>query len=438
MKEYRVLGGNKLKGSISVAGSKNVILKVLIAACLTEDEVIIKNVPLISDFYVMVDLLKHVGGTVKIENHTAKVQVKKIKTTELPLDIAAKIRTSSMFLAPLLAREKKAYIPNPGGCRIGARPIDRHISGLQKMGASIRYARRDGYFHAKTEGLKGAEISFEKNTHTGTETIILAAVLAEGKTIIKNAALEPEVDNLISLLLAMGANIVREGRTITIQGEKSLHGATYSVMPDRNEVVTYAVAGSLTGGDIVIENAKLEDIEAFLIPFAEAGGAWETGSNGTRFYIKNSLKGVDIFTSPHPGFMTDWQGIWAVLMTQAEGTSVIHETVYENRFGYVSELLKMGTKISLFSPKVENPKDLYNFNYSGRNAYKQAIKIVGPTQLHNAVMTMTDLRAGATLVLASLIAKGESVIYGVEHLERGYESFDQKLRELGAGIQSKN
>lgn len=434
-KEYKIVGGNKLSGTVSVAGSKNVVLKALIAACLTQEKVVIHNVPLITDFNHMAQLVKEIGGMVELHDHSATVQVPAIKTTKLSLEYGAKIRTSSMFLAPLLARSKKAAIPNPGGCRIGARPINRHIDGLETMGAKIGYAREDGYFYAETNGLKGARVVFEKNTHTGTETIILAAVLAEGITVIENAAEEPEVDDLIQLLIKMGAKISRNDRTIRVEGVAKLSGAEFSVMPDRNEVVTYAVASALTGGGILITNAQLEHIRAFINPFQEAGGAYEETQEGVRFYIPQSLKAVDITVMPHPGFMTDWQGVWAVLMTQAEGSSVIHETVYENRFGYVSELQKMGAKIMPFTPDVKNPKDVYNFNYSDEKPNKQAIRIDGSTTLHNAVMGMTDLRAGATLVLAALIATGESIISGVEHLERGYESFDTNLKKLGANIE---
>lgn len=436
MKKYIIKGGNELAGEITVSGTKNVVLKALIAACLTRDEVEIKNVPLISDFFAMLDLVKEIGGKVTLLDHSVKIKVEEIKTVKLPLEIGAKIRTSSMFLSPLLARSKEALIPNPGGCRIGARPIDRHIEGLEKMGAKISYMSQDGYFHAKTEGLKGTEYTFVKNTHTGTETLILAAVLAQGTTILRNAAQEPEVDDLIKLLNLMGAKIKRDARTITIEGVEKLHGASYTIMPDRNELVTFAIASALTGGKILIKNYDLETISAFLKPFEEAGGSYEVVESKIRFFMLNGTKPTTITTKPHPGFMTDWQGPWAIFMTQAEGVSQIHETVYENRFSYVRELAKMGAKMKQFDLKPQNPYEYYNFNYEEGREHKQGLRILGKTPLHNAVLNIADLRAGATLVLASLIARGESVIYGVEHLERGYEYFDERLKKLGAEIRS--
>lgn len=435
MKKYIVKGGNELSGDVAVVGTKNVVLKALIAACLTDEEVEIRNVPLISDFFAMLDLIKEIGGTFTLSEHTVKIRVKKINNIKIPLETGAKIRTSSMFLSPLLARNKEALIPNPGGCRIGARPIDRHIEGLEKMGVNINYRSQDGYFHATTDGLKGINYEFIKNTHTGTETLILAAVLAKGTTVLENSAEEPEVDDLIKLLKLMGAKIERDKRKIVIQGVKKLHGAKYSIMPDRNEVVTYAIISALTGGKIFIKNVQLDTISTFLDAFSDAGGSYEVVDSKVRFFMKNGIKPTQITTLPHPGFMTDWQGPWAVFMTQAQGVSVIHETVYENRFSYVEEMAKMGAKMKQFDYKVSNPKEFYNFNHIEEGQkFKQALKIFGKTPLHNAVLNIADLRAGATLVIASLIARGESVIYGIEHLERGYESFDEKLRKLGANI----
>lgn len=437
MKKYIIRGGKKLAGKVSVSGSKNVVLKALVAACLTDEEVEIRNIPLISDFYAMVDLVRFIGGRIKLEDHRIKVKVDSIKTSKIPLETGAKIRTSSMFFAPLLARAKEALIPNPGGCRIGARPIDWHIKGLKKMGAKIVYRSSDGYFHARANELKGVEYTFEKNTHTGTETMILASVLAKGKTILKNCAQEPEVDDLIRLLKGMGANVNRkENRTIVVEGVRSLKGASYSIMSDRNEVITFAIASALSGGHILIRNIDMSIIRAFLEKFEEAGGEWEQENNYTRFFLKNKrIYPTHITTSFHPGFMTDWQGPWAVLMTQANGRSIIHETVYESRFGYTDELKKMGAEIILFNPKVDDPEKVYNFNHrDANNKHKRAIKIYGKTPLHNAVITIGDLRAGATLVLAALLAKGESVVYGVEHIDRGYEDFDKRLKSLGADI----
>lgn len=436
MEKFIITGGKKLQGTVSVSGSKNVALKALVAACLTEEEVIVNNIPLISDFAVMVDIIRELGGVVEISDHTARIRVLKITRPEISLEKAAEIRTSSMFLAPLLARVGKATIPNPGGCRIGARPIDRTIEGLEKLGATIAYDSADGYFHAIAEKLHGVNYTFDKNTHTGTETMILASVLAIGETVLENAAQEPEVDELIELLNLMGAKIKREQpRKIIITGVEKLHGATFSIGPDRNEVVTLAIAAIITEGDVFVKNATKNGLVEFLEKLYESGGGYEEKTDGIRFFYNGKLKATDIETACYPGFMTDWQSPWAVLMTKADGESVVHETVFESRFGYVSELKKMGAHIELFNPVVTNPKEFYNFNLNDDAKENfHAAKIIGATQLHNAVVTISDLRAGATLVLAALTAKGETTIFGVEKLDRGYEALEKRLQILGADI----
>ncbi|MDO8461004.1 MAG: UDP-N-acetylglucosamine 1-carboxyvinyltransferase [bacterium] len=436
MEKFIIKGGKRLKGEVSVSGSKNVALKALVAACLTDEKVIIENIPLISDFMVMAEIIRDLGGTVVIRDHKAEVWVKKFKNNRIPFSKAAQIRTSSMFLAPLLARTNEAIIPNPGGCRIGARPIDRIIKGLKKMGARISYNSKDGYFHAKTNNLLGTTYRFDKNTHTGTETLILSAVLAKGKTVLENAACEPEIDQLIELLNKMGARIKRVSiRTIIIDGVEKLHGTTFRIRSDRNEIITFAIAALITEGDVLIKGAEDADLLSFLKMLKKTGAGFEKKKDGIRFYSSNNLLQTQVTTSNHPGFMTDWQGPWAVLMTKAKGESIIHETVYENRFGYVGELLRMGANIEYFNPIVKDVKATYNFNTKDdKKEYLHAIKIYGETDLHNAVLTISDLRAGATLVLAALAARGESVVFGVEHLDRGYEKFEQRLKKLGAQI----
>lgn len=436
MEKLIVHGGKTLQGKTRVSGAKNVALKALVAACMTKEIVTIENVPLISDVFVMFEIIKYLGGTVKLSGHTAVVQLLEIKKTKISLDIAVEVRTSSMFLAPLLARMGEAIIPNPGGCRIGARPIDRIVKGLEKMGVAITYDRSDGYFYTKTEKLRGASYAFEKNTHMGTETLILTAVLAQGKTVLTNAAQEPEVDELIAFLNAMGGKITRENeRTISIEGVLALHGATLTIGPDRNEVVTLAIAALMTKGSIEVEGIQEDALTEFIEKFEEVGGGITVEKNGIIFFYKDQLRPTDVQTSPYPGFMTDWQAPWTLLMTQANGISTVHETVYENRFAYVSELRKLGAKIELFNPEVQDPETLYNFNFRDDDmSLKHAAKITGPKTLHNGVVFITDLRAGATLVLAALAAKGESVIFGIEHLDRGYEQFDKRLNALGADI----
>lgn len=435
MKKYIINGSKPLSGSITIPGSKNVAVKAVIAACLTDEEVVIENIPHISDVFALIDVLKSLGAEVELDKHKLKIQAKHIKQETISLSKGARVRTSSLFIAPLLLRSKKAKIPNPQGCRLGARPIDRHIEGLEKMGAKVQYNSEDGYFYAQTDGLKGTRYRFEKNTHTGTETLIMAATLAQGTTILENAAEEHEIDDLIEMLNKMGAKIHREkNRKITIEGVKKLHGTTHSIVSDSNELITFAVLSAISTGSLVLKNADLKLIENFLDQFKNAGGSWEKSSDGLVFSISDSINPTNITTAPEPGFKTDWQGPWAILMTQANGTSTIHETIYESRFGYVSELNKMGAKISFFQPEVSNPQSTYNFNYEPNHDYNQAIKIQGPSKLHNAVLNITDLRAGATLVLASLIAKGETVVYGVEHIERGYENFHKRLQDIGADI----
>lgn len=435
MEKLIVSGGKRLSGEISVSGSKNVALKVIIASLLTEDEVTIHNVPEIADIHVLLDIIADIGVSLSFVNHTLTIHAKKLTDYEIPLEVGARIRVSAMLIAPLLAREGCALIPNPGGCRIGARPIDRVIEGLKKMGAHIRYVSEDGYFHAKTKKLHGGTYRFEKNTHTGTETLLIAAVLAEGRTVLENAAQEPEVDDLIAFLNAMRARIKRKDRTIVIDGVAKLHGSSYTIMPDRNETVTFAIASLITEGDVVVLGAQKEYLSAFLTKLTQAHGKWEKVSGGIRFF-GNDLIATDVTTSYHPGFMTDWQGPWAVLMTKAKGESTIHETVFENRFSYASELAKMGAHIELFNPKVNKPASFYNFNLEDdRPEYFHAAKIYGPTKLHDAVISISDIRAGATLVLAALAAKEKSVIFGVERLDRGYERLEERLRSLGADVE---
>ncbi len=440
MEKLTITGGKKLKGSVSVSGAKNVALKAIVAATLTDEEVIIKNIPLINDVMIMTEIIKELGGEVEFRDHILKVRVKNFKQDRIFLDKAAEVRTSFMFLVPILARMGRAIIPNPGGCRIGARPIDRIVEGLNKMGAEVEYLSKDGYFHAtfqsKRKRFKGTTYKFQKTTHTGTETLLLAAVLAEGKTILENAAEEPEIDELIGFLNSMGAKIKRVSpRTIEIVGVETLHGATFNIGFDRNEVVTFAVAAILTEGDVTIKGINRNGLFEFLEMLDKTGAGYEETKTGMRFFYKGPLSSTNVETRPYPGFMTDWQGPWAVLMTKANGDSIIHETVYENRFTYVRELRKMGVKMSLFNPEVKNPEKIYNFNIQDvKKGYYHAAKIKGPRSLHNGVVSVTDLRAGATLVLAALFATGESIIFDIEHLDRGYEQFEKRLESLGAKI----
>lgn len=436
MDTFIITGGTKLQGEISVLGAKNAALKALVAACLTDEKVTLHNMPLIADMFVMIDIMKELGADVTLNGHTITIHMKKFVHSSIPLDKAALARTSSMFIAPLLARTGEAIIPNPGGCRLGARPIDRTVDGVKVMDVDITYHSEDGYFHAKTSGLKGTKYHFAKSTHTGTETLILAAALAKGTTVLTNAAEEPEIDDLINLLNLMGGNVKRTAhREITIVGVEKLHGAEFSISPDRIEVVTFAIAAIVTGGDVFVKDAHKAAIHPFLERLDLTGAGYEKKEDGIRFFSTGTLQAVDVTTDIHPGFLTDWQALWAVMMTQATGTSIIHETVFENRFGYIADLKKMGAKATLFNPEVKNPEKVYNFNLEdNKSNYFHAVKITGPTKLHDAVMTTLDIRAGAAVVIAALAAKGTSTIFGIEKLDRGYENFEQRLEKLGGNI----
>lgn len=441
MDTFIITGGTPLNGDIRVGGAKNVALKILIASLLTDEEIVIHNVPHLKDVFSLIDVLKSLGVGVQFMAHDLRIKNGTMSKEPLvPLDIGARLRTSSMVLGPLLARYGSATVPNPGGCRLGARPIDRHIDGLRDMGAVIEYDSEDGFFHATATKLHGATIRFPKNTHTGTETILLAAVLADGTTIVENAAEEIEVDDLITCLNLMGARIRRiNSRTIEIIGVAKLHGVEYTIMPDRNEEVTFAIAAAITGGSLVVHGSQPKYLGSFLEVFTRAGGKYEIlDATRTRYTQNSAILATDIVTLPHPGFMTDWQAPWAVFMTQADGVSTIHETVFESRFSYVSELKKMGADIEFYDPAVENPPAFYNFNWEDhKEEYHQGIRIHGSSRLHDAVLSVDDIRAGASLVLAALTATGESYLHNVELIDRGYEDLEGRLGNVGATIKRK-
>lgn len=436
MDKFIVRGGRALNGEISISGAKNVALKVMIASLLTDEELILHNIPQLRDVRFMLEVLKFLGVSSKQVGSTVILKNAHRQMSQIPLDVASSLRTSSMVLGPLLARYHTAVVPNPGGCRLGARPIDRHIDGLIGMGAQISYNSEDGYFYGNSDGLHGVDFTFVKNTHTGTETLLLAAVLARGTTILRNAAEEIEIDDLILLLNKMGGKICRKNnRVIEIEGVPKLHGAEFTVMSDRNEEVTFAIASALTNGSVIVKKSNRESLEPFLSTFKKCGGgAEEIDGTTTRYYKESALIATDVITLPHPGFMTDWQAPWAAFLTQASGVSTIHETIFESRFSYVHQLRKMGAQIDFYQPLVENPEAFYNFNWQDHQGKEQAIRIVGPTKLHNAVLHIDDLRAGATLVLAALAAEGESVITGIEQIDRGYEHIEVRLSKLGADI----
>lgn len=438
MSKFIIEGKKPLKGEITLGGAKNAGFKMIIASLLSDDKSEIKGFSKISDIEITREIIRSLGGETKeCTDHCLVVDAKNTNTPIIPENFGQKARASLIFAGVLLSRFGKAMIPLPGGDKIGSRPVDRHLNGLRAMGVKVEYQDNNLLLTAKR--LKGTTYTFEKNSHTGTENLIIAAVLADGKTTLENAAAEPEIDNLIELLNSMGANIkrVRE-RTIEIEGVKKLHGTTFEIMPDRNEAVTFACAALITRGDILVKRAKKEHLAAFIKALNEARGGIEETKEGIRFFYKEPIQSTTVTSMPHPGFMTDWQALWAVLMTQGRGNSIIHETIYENRFAYVSSLVKMGAKIELFNPKVENPEKFYNFDWEdNKPEYFHAAKITGPTLLSGRELSACDIRAGATMTLAALCAEGKTVLNDIEHIERGYENLDGKLRSLGAKIEKK-
>lgn len=431
-----IFGGSPLFGCVRAGGAKNASYKLMIAALLTQDESRLINLPGISDVDLVGKIIGELGGEVRmVGDHTLFVNPKSLKSFSVNEEHGKASRASSLFLAPLLARFGRAEVPLPGGDKIGKRPLGRHIEGLEKMG--VKFLVDGEVLKAETDGLKGANYKFEKNTHTGTETLIIAAVLAEGKTVLENAALEPEIDDLIKFLNKMGAKIRRRSfRVIEIEGVKSLTGAIHRVMPDRNEVVSYACAAIASKGDIVVENARQEDLLAFLEKLDEAGAGYEVGDYGIRFFYKGALRATDVEVSIHPGFMTDWQPLWATLICHAHGESIIHETVSQNRFQYVDTLRKMGATIETFNPEIKNPEKVYNFDWKDAQPNDiHAIRIFGPTQFTGGEFVVHDLRAGATTLLAAISGTGKTILKNIEQIDRGYEKIDEKLILMGAKIQ---
>lgn len=435
---FIVRGGKPLKGEVQLSGAKNVALKVAIAALLFKEPVAFENIPAIKDVEELLHLMRSLGVATTFEHNKLTIDPSTLVHHHVDLLHGSKTRVSFLLFAPLLHKFGKSVIPNPGGCRIGARPIDRHIQMLESFGVEVKYDSNTGYYSAtKADKLKAATFTFEKPTHTGTELAIMLAVLAQGVSIIKNAALEPEVDDLISFLNQAGARIVRNGSEITIEGVTRLVPSvnSYAIMYDQNEAVTYGVFALATRGDITVHGVKRGDITAFVDKVLEAGGGFEDLGESLRFFYEKPLTAVDIQTAVYPGFKTDWQSPWAVLMTQAQGTSIIHETVFEDRFGYVAELEKLGCRFEFFSPDSTFSRTSYQFNVPAHfDTKRQAIKIHGPSKLHNGVMQVRDLRAGATVLIAACTAQGESIINGASIIDRGYEHIEVKLQHVGADI----
>lgn len=416
MDKLLIRGGKKLNGTVTVSGAKNALLPAMAASLLTDQSVVLRNVSTVRDVRTMIRLLEMLGKTVKWIDQESAISISNGGDTgigEVPYDLVKTMRASVLCLGPLLARRGSARVSLPGGCAIGARPVDLHLYGLGKMGA--RVAIEQGYIETSAPQLFGTEIFLDKPTVTGTENLLMAASLADGVTVIRNAAREPEISDLVRLLGAMGCRIEGEGTaTLTIEGVKELGGADHLVIPDRIEAATYVIAGAVAGGTVRVEGCGPQLLPALLGTLENAGVALEIGETAITVTGGKELVARDMETSPFPGFPTDVQAQYMALMTQAKGTSVITEQVFENRFMHVAELRRLGASI----------RD------SGRTAV-----VEGPKQLNGAQVMATDIRASASLVVAGLAATGETLIDRIYHLDRGYEKLEEKLGALGADIE---
>jgi UDP-N-acetylglucosamine 1-carboxyvinyltransferase len=412
MDKILVQGGRRLSGEVRVSGAKNAALPILAAALLCDGTNTFTHVPNLRDIRSTIDLLTHLGVRCEMDGHTVRVDAGGLNNHEAPYDLVRKMRASILVLGPLVARLKKARVSLPGGCAIGARPINLHLRGLQRLGAQIDLAH--GYVEASCERLIGADIYFDVVTVTGTENLMMAAVLAEGTTVLRNAAREPEIQALADVLVRMGARIQGAGTSeITIQGVERLHPVETRIIPDRIETGTFMVAAALTGGDVTITGAEPGHVKAIAHKLQLAGARIAMEGESIHVQGASSLSSVDIKTLPFPGFPTDMQAQFMVLMAVARGTSLISETIFENRFIHVSELRRMGADITI----------------SGNSAL-----VKGVPGLSGAPVMATDLRASACLILAGLVAENTTEVHRVYHLDRGYENLEEKFQELGASI----
>ena len=419
MDKFLIQGGKPLHGTVAISGAKNSALPVMAAALLTTEPVSVHNIPKVRDLVTMSKLLAFMSAKVSITEIPASdyvIEAKTLNDAVAPYELVKTMRASILTLGPLIARVGVARVSLPGGCAIGARPVDLHLTALEKMGAVITTSH--GYIEAKVPNngrLKGAHITFEKITVTGTENILMAAALADGETILDNAAREPEVTDLVEMLRKMGARIEGDGSSrLRIQGVEKLHGTEHTVIPDRIEAGTFLVAGAITVGDLTLTGCAPEHLGAIIDKLQQAGVKIDAPDKTTlRVRGTGKLHALDMTTEEYPGFATDMQAQYMALMTQAEGTSVITETIFENRFLHASEIMRMGANISI----------------DGRRAV-----VRGPSPLTGTTVIASDLRASASLVLAALVANGETVIERVYHIDRGYEQIVEKLSGVGAGI----
>jgi UDP-N-acetylglucosamine 1-carboxyvinyltransferase len=412
MKSIIINGGRKLEGEVSISGAKNAALPIIAASLLCEGEHRIANVPSLVDVKTFAKILRNMGLSVELTNHSAVIDSSRLANPEAPYDLVRTMRASVLVLGPLVARFGKARVSLPGGCAIGARPVNLHIMGLQKMGAAVDIEH--GYVVAQARRLKGAQIYFDIVTVTGTENLMMAAALAEGETVLENAAREPEVVDLANALIQMGAQVEGAGTdVIRINGVEKLRPLNYRVLPDRIETGTFVIAAAITGGNVTIRNCNAGHLDALLSKVTEAGAVVTPVDGSIIVQGSGNIKPVSVKTLPYPGFPTDMQAQFMSLMTMADGTSVINETIFENRFTHVAELRRMGADIMI----------------EGRSAV-----VKGVPKLSGAPVMATDLRASASLILAGLAAEGQTVVSRIYHLDRGYERIEEKLSALGADI----
>lgn len=417
MQKLVIQGGTTLNGEVSISGAKNAALPILCASLLTAETLKIENVPQLNDVTTMLALLRQMGIDITQDGKQGvELTAASLSNLVAPYEMVKTMRAAILVLGPMLARAGKAMVSLPGGCAIGLRPVDQHIKGLQAMGAEIKIDH--GYIHAHAKRLNGARIVMDLVTVTGTENLMMAATLANGTTVLENAAREPEVTNLADCLIAMGAKIYGAGSdTIIIEGVRTLHGATHRVMPDRIETGTFLVAAAASGGEIYLRDTRADILTAVLEKLREAGATIESGQDWISLKMKGVLKSVNLRTAPYPAFPTDMQAQFMALNTVAEGTAIITETIFENRFMHAQELKRMGANIEV----------------------EGSVAIVhGVAHLDGTNVMATDLRASASLVLAGLIARGETTIERIYHLDRGYEHIDEKLTRLGAKVRRLN
>lgn len=412
MNKLVIRGGKKLKGEVEISGAKNAALPIIAASLLSSGTSMVSRVPNLKDVLTIGQLIRHLGAEFSHEDNKTVINTERIRIFEAPYELVRTMRASVLVLGPLVAKFGKAKVSLPGGCAIGARPINLHLMGFEKMGAKIDL--ESGYVMAKAKRLKGASVYFDIPTVTGTENLMMAATLAKGMTLLENAAREPEVVDLANALISMGAKIKGAGESvIEIEGVDELRPLNYSVIPDRIEIGTFMTFAGITGGDIIIKGCKLEHLDASIIKLKEAGLVFEHKTEGIRVIGPSRPKATDIKTMPYPGFPTDMQAQFMALMSMAEGTSMIKETIFENRFMHVAELKRMGADITV----------------EGSTA-----TVKGVSRLKGAPLMATDLRASASLIVAALAAEGETVIHRIYHLERGYEKMEEKLLRLGAYV----